>query len=154
MPLRIPPEYLNQIRRHAEEDYPNECCGILVGPKNEKDKVTGIHRCKNVQDEYNVQDPASFPRTAKTAYFIDSAGLVRIQREAREKNCEIRVIYHSHVDTGAYFSEEDQRIALVEGKPAYPDVSYLVVSVKEKKAEEVSLFSWDGKGKTFLKIGP
>ena len=151
MSLAIPSEYLKRIQTQAEKDYPNETCGILIGPKTDKEKIAGIFPCRNVQDQYHVQDPVSFPRTARTAYFIDPRELLRIQREAREKGSEIRVIYHSHTDTGAYFSEEDERIALSEGAPAYPGVSYLVVSVKKGKAEEVSLFYWDEKRRAFVK---
>lgn len=149
MSLSIPPLFLKQIRLQAEKDYPHETCGILTGPKNEKEKITAIYPCRNVQDEYHSQDPANFPRTARTAYFIDPRNLLRIQRENREKGRDIRAIYHSHVDTGAYFSEEDQRIALSEGKPAYPGVSYLVVSVREGKAAEERLFQWDEKTRSF-----
>ena len=39
------------------------------------------------------------------------------------------VIYHSHVDAGAYFSETDRRQALVGGEPAYPGAVYVVTSV-------------------------
>ena len=151
MGVLIPSEYLERIRLQAERDYPIETCGILTGPKNQKEKVTGIHPCRNLQDEYHAQDPASFPRTARTAYFIDPRELLRIQKESREKDLEMCVIYHSHVDAGAYFSEEDQRIALSEGKPAYPGVSYLVVSVTERKAGEMALFSWDEKTGSFVK---
>ena len=105
-----------------------------------------------MQDEYHAQDPTSFPRDSRTAYFIDPSDLLRIQREARQKGCEIRAIYHSHVDAGAYFSEEDERIALSEGEPAYPGVSYLVVSVKGGRPEEASLFAWNEGQKEFLKI--
>ena len=42
MPVFIPPDILRQIRNYAEEDYPTETCGILMGPKNEKDKVSEI----------------------------------------------------------------------------------------------------------------
>ena len=64
----------------------------------------------------------------------------------------MRVIYHSHVDAGAYFSEEDERIALSEGGPAYPGVSYLVVSVTGGKVGEASLFAWDERKRAFLKV--
>jgi proteasome lid subunit RPN8/RPN11 len=151
MPVLIPPEYLEKIFRHAEEDYPREACGILMGPKSEKEKVTNFHPCKNVQDDYHHQDPVSFPRTSQTAYFMDPASLLRLQKEARQTESEIRVIYHSHVNAKAYFSEEDQRIALSEGRPTYPGVSYLVVSVKDRIAKEANLFSWDEKGKTFVR---
>lgn len=141
---------MKKIRSQAEKDYPNETCGILVGPKNEKDKISGIHPCQNVQDEYHTLDPASFPRTAKTAYFIDPKQLIRIQKENREKDHEIRVIYHSHIEAGDYFSEEDQRIALSEGKPTYPGVSYLVISVTGGKAQQASLYHWDRKQSRFI----
>ena len=154
MSVSIPSDYLNQIRRQAERDYPNETCGILVGPSAKKEKVDGIHPCCNVQDAYHALDPATFPRTARTAYFIDPKDLFQIQRENRKKEREIRVIYHSHVDAGAYFSEEDQRIALSDGKPAYPGVSYLVVSVRDGKAAEESLFSWDEKESKFISEYP
>lgn len=151
MSISIPSEYLQKIREQAERDYPRETCGILIGPKSQKEKMSGIYSCRNVQDDYHAKDPASFPRDSRTAYFIDPRELLRIQKETREKGCEMRVIYHSHVDAGAYFSEEDQRIALSEGEPAYPGVSYLVISVKKGKAEETSLFSWNENQRTFSK---
>ena len=149
MAVLIPEEFLEKICKQAEKDYPHETCGILVGPKTRPEKVTAIFPCENVQDRYHTHDPVSFPRTARTAYFIDPRDLLRIQKAARVKEEEMRIIYHSHTDAGAYFSEEDQRIALSEGEPAYPGVSYLVVSVLEKKALEAKIFSWDRKGKIF-----
>ena len=150
MSVSIPPEYFQKIRFQSERDYPNEACGILVGPKDRKELVTGIYPCQNVQDQYHTQDPVSFPRTARTAYFIDPRDLLRIQKEAREKHCETRVIYHSHVDAGAYFSEEDQRVATSEGRPAYPGVVYLVLSVRNGKTGEMTLFHWSEKAGRFV----
>ncbi len=152
MNVIIPSEYLQEIRLQAEADYPNETCGILLSPKNQKDQLSAIFPCRNVQDEYHAQDPVSFPRTARTAYFIDPKDLLKIQRAARETNTEMRVIYHSHVEAGAYFSDEDQRIAISEGRPAYPGVTYLVVSVCEKKVQETALFDWDDQSKSYKKI--
>ena len=149
MPIALPCEFLQKIRLQAEKDYPHETCGILTGPVDELGKVADIFPCRNIQDEYHAQDPVSFPRTSQTAYFIDPRELLRIQRTAREKKCEMRVIYHSHVDAGAYFSEEDQRIALSDGEPAYPGVSYVVVSVQKGKAVDAALFYWSGKQKAF-----
>lgn len=150
--ISIPDTYLQQIRLQAEKDFPHETCGLLIGPRKQKEKITGIYPCKNVQDEYHVLDPVNFPRTSETAYFIDPQDLLRVQKELREKDSEIRVIYHSHVNAGSYFSEEDQRIALSEGRPVYPGVSYLVVSVREGKSKEVSLYEWDEESRCFLQI--
>lgn len=148
--ISIPPRFLQQILLQAEQDYPRETCGILTGPKESKRMVTAVYPCQNVQDEYHTQDPVSFPRTARSAYFIAPKELLQIERHNRENGHEIRIIYHSHVDTGAYFSEEDQRMALAEGRPAYPGVSYLVISVRQGKAREAVLFEWGDKKKSFF----
>ena len=151
MAVLIPDEFLRRVQSQSEKDYPRETCGILIGPKKDPEKVTGVFSCRNVQDDYHARDPQGFPRTSATAYFIDPRDLLRVQREARKNECEMRVIYHSHINAGAYFSEEDQRMALSEGEPAYPGVSYLVVSVKENKVGEAALFAWDPKTWTFLR---
>ena len=150
MPVALPSEFLQKIRLQAEKDYPHETCGILTGPVDELGKVADIFPCRNIQDEYHAQDPVSFPRTSQTAYFIDPRELLRIQRTAREKKCEMRVIYHSHVDAGAYFSEEDKRVAASDGMPCYPGVSYLVASVKQQKVEDYKIFFWDEGQKDFM----
>ena len=147
--VSIPPEFLEAIKRQAERDYPNETCGILTGPSSQAEVISGIFPCPNRQDEYHARDPESFPRTARTAYFIDPKDLLRIQRESRGKGEEMRVIYHSHTDAGAYFSEEDTRVALSEGGPAWPGVSYAVVSVIQGKAGEAALFQWEAGKKAF-----
>lgn len=148
--VSIPARFLQQILLQSEKDYPKETCGILTGPKDQKEEITNIYPCRNVQDKYHTEDPVSFPRTARTAYFIEPGQLLLIQREGREKGQEMRIIYHSHVDAGAYFSEEDQRIALSEGRPAYPNVSYLVVSVRQGKAVEAAFFEWNERSKSFI----
>ena len=149
MNVALPSDYLQAIRAQAQRDYPNETCGILIGPVSDKEKITDIFPCKNVQDPYHAEDPVNFPRTARTAYFIDPAELLKIQKAARGRQSEMRVIYHSHVDAGAYFSEDDQRIALSEGEPAYPGVSYLVVSVMQGQAGAMNLFTWARKEGVF-----
>jgi proteasome lid subunit RPN8/RPN11 len=61
-----------------------------------------------------------------------------------------KVLYHSHPEHDAYFSEEDTRMALFDGEtPIYPETSYLVVSVYDKKVRDQALFSWNPETKTF-----
>lgn len=148
--LEIPPSYLEKMKAQAERDYPNETCGILVGPKAAPNQIAGFFPCRNVQDEYHALDPVSFPRTAQTAYFMDPENLLSLQRESRQKGEEVRVIYHSHNDAGAYFSEEDERIALSGGKPVYPGVAYVVISVMKGKTGEIRLFQWDANQRSFV----
>jgi proteasome lid subunit RPN8/RPN11 len=147
----IPQSLLKQIFEQAEREYPSECCGMILGPSDKPDALTRIRPLRNVQDEYHKRDPENFPRTAQTAYFMDSTGLLRIHKEARQTKEEIKIIYHSHIDTGAYLSEEDKRIALSEEEPVYPGVAYLVISVIKGKAAEWNLFEWDSSAKDFSK---
>ena len=151
-PEKMPPQLLKKVFEQAEREYPNECCGMILGPRGKRGELSRVRPCRNVQDVYHQQDPKNFPRPARTAYFIEPKELLAIQKEARTADEEIRVIYHSHMNAGAYFSEEDTRVALPEGEPAYPGVDYLVVSVRKGKAVDSNIFRWDGTKKEFVKL--
>ncbi len=58
-------------------------------------------------------------------------------------------IYHSHIDTGAYFSATDRQNALIDGEPTYPDAVYVVVSVVEGRADAAGAFAWDADARRF-----
>lgn len=150
--MTIPGPMLQQINDHAEAVYPEECCGVVFARVEAPDALTRVRRCRNAQDDFHALDPDTFPRTALTAYFIDPKDLLAIEKETRDRGEFVRVIYHSHPDAEAYFSEEDQRRAISHGEPLFPDVQYLVVSVKLKKAQQIRMFAWDAKKRTFLKI--
>ncbi len=141
--LQIPEEFIQQMTKQAEAEYPNECCGMIFSSQLEPNKLTRLRACRNVQNEYHAKDPGNFPRTGRTAFFIDPFELLAIQKDIRKSGEMIRVIYHSHIDAGAYFSDEDLRIAAPEGEPAYPGVDYYVLSVKAGKMQEARLHSWD-----------
>lgn len=141
-------ELLTIIKEHACRDYPKECCGLILGPLHEE-RLTRVRTFRNLQDEYHAKDPIAFPRTSQTAYWMDPAALLKLQKEMRSSEEEIKIIYHSHIDAGAHFSEEDQRMALSGGTPVYPDVNYLVLSVREGEVQELSLFQWDPALKVF-----
>ena len=101
---------------------------LLVRPGAPGDVERRLLACRNIQDELHARDPGRFPRTARTAYYIAHEDLLEIGRREGE-GFEVRVIYHSHVDAGAYFSETDRRNAMLDGVPAYPQATYVVVAV-------------------------
>ena len=142
-PPLIPPSFLKMIYRQAVHEDPHECCGMLTSYPQSPESITRLRPCRNVYDACHGLDPDNFPRSGKTAYFIDPAELLEIQKENRALKEKIRVLYHSHIDQGAYFSEEDERVASPEGEPAYPGVDYLVVSVVRGEVKESNLFHWD-----------
>ena len=138
---------LREIRDHAVTDYPRESCGVILARPGDRRLI----RCRNVQDELHRRDPERYPRDARTAYYIDPADLLRIGRLEGE-GFGVAVIYHSHVDAGAYFSETDRRQALVGGEPAYPDAIYIVASVLEGRADAVAAFRWQPARQDFIEV--
>ena len=124
---------------------------MILGFCGRKD-FSKVEALRNVQQEYHTQDPVNFPRTSRQAYFMDPAELLTLQKKLRAKEEEMRVIYHSHIDAPAYFSEEDRRMALSEGLPVYPGVDYLVVSVAQRYVREACLYRWSAEKKDFVMI--
>lgn len=138
---------LHTIRRQAVEEYPAESCGVILVRGDER----RLLRCRNVQDELHARDPERNPRTSQTAYHIDPQDLLRIGRLESE-GFGVSVIYHSHVDAGAYFSETDRRQALMGDEPTYPGTTYLVTSVMQGRAEATTAFRWDEARREFLAV--
>jgi proteasome lid subunit RPN8/RPN11 len=125
---------LDYIYAHAREGYPEEVCGLI--------QESGVRRCENRQNALHKEDPDHFPRDARTAYNLGAKDLFFLDKSLRS-NDPVRAIYHSHVDVGAYFSNEDARAAAPDGEPLYP-VDYLVVDVRQDGVKGSRLFRWDG----------
>lgn len=143
----VGPDELEAIRAQALEEYPEESCGVIVARGDER----RVLRCRNVQNELHARDPERNPRTARTAYHIDPRDLLRIGRLESE-GFEVSIIYHSHVDAGAYFSETDRRQALMDDEPTYPGTTYLVTSVRERQVEATTAFRWHETAREFLPV--
>ena len=89
-----------RIRRHAEEGYPFEVCGLLTGKRQPDGTVTitGVHESLNVTD-----------RDQKTGFEIDPKLRFDLMRalEALNDGSEIIGHYHSHPDHPAAPSDTD-----------------------------------------------
>ena len=127
---------LGEIATQGGEEYPSEACGVLVV---EGDSLVSIP-FENIQDKLHAIDPERYTRTSLTAYNMNTLKLVRMQ--ARQ---DLRVIYHTHVECGAYFSDEDQQCALTPdgSAPVMPGIDYLVVSIYDRKARAANLYRFD-----------
>lgn len=133
---------LDAIYAHAREGYPEEVCGFIVGADE-------VKRCENRQNALHAEDPKTFPRDARTAYNLGAKDLFFLDRSLRTAR-PVAVIYHSHVDVGAYFSDEDARAAAPDGELLYP-VDYLVVDVRADGVRGAKLFRFDGGA--FVEVG-
>jgi proteasome lid subunit RPN8/RPN11 len=117
------------IRRHGEEAYPNECCGVLLGRVTDEGTrtVTSTARCGNTRTD-----------SAHNRYNIDPRDLVRIQREGRERGEDIIGFYHSHPDHPARWSSTDLAEAHWFG------CSYVITSVEKGRAVLTNSFELTG----------
>lgn len=139
-----------RIVAQAEEEYPNECCGAVLYRADAPDDRLFVP-FRNIQDELHAREPERYPRTARTAYAIGVNDYMRLDSEVG--NGYRPVIYHSHIDVGAYFSETDKRIALQGGgEPLYPDAVYVVVSVAQGKVLDAKAFAWDPGRDDFIEV--
>jgi proteasome lid subunit RPN8/RPN11 len=130
--LRIDKEQYDLLRRHGEETYPHECCGVLLGRVDDGARVvTSVARCGNTRDD-----------SPQNRYNIDPRELIRIQREGRDRGEDIVGFYHSHPDHPARWSATDFAEAHWYG------CSYVITSVAGGKAEMTNSFALVGSDET------
>jgi proteasome lid subunit RPN8/RPN11 len=127
--LTISQDAYTSLRRHGEDTYPHECCGVLLGRFEEDGAktVTRIARCGNTRDD-----------SPHNRYNIDPKELIRIQREGRERGEDIVGFYHSHPDHPAQWSSTDLAEAHWIG------CSYVITSVEKGKATVTNSFELKG----------
>ncbi len=148
-PLAIPADLLAQCFAHGAATYPEEGCGVLSGPADDPARVDDCHVVGNVLNRMHAEDPERYPRTAANGYFMDPAQMMKLERALREAGRAVRVIFHTHVDVGAYWSEEDNTRALWAGQPIQPGIAYLVCGVKERRPDGAVLVWFDDDAGTF-----
>jgi proteasome lid subunit RPN8/RPN11 len=111
------------IVRHAEQIYPNECCGAMLGNLNgDRKTVTEAVPLEN-----------SFSGEQGERYELRPEDLLAADKAARERGLDLIGIFHSHPDCDAYFSRTD----LENSCPWY---SFVVVSIKNGKFDHANSF--------------
>lgn len=126
---------LQRVYRHSCRIYPDECCGFVYANG-------AVHEGCNIQNELHQRTPQVYQRTAANGYTFSVADAVALNISLRTPNPAV-VVYHSHPDVGAYFSEEDKDKALFAGEPRLA-VSHLVIDVRAGRAYGAKLFAWHG----------
>ena len=123
--LKIDQTCYQQLRRHGEETYPHECCGVLLGSVEEGDerRVTAVVRAGNTRTD-----------SPQNRYNIDPRELIAIQRRSREQGLDIVGFYHSHPDHPARWSSTDLAEAHWLG------CSYVITRVEKGQARDTNSF--------------
>jgi proteasome lid subunit RPN8/RPN11 len=139
--IKIYSHHLQEMKTHAESTYPEECCGLLLGKINGEIKtLIEVFPTENswndeAEQVFSGMEKTTSPSSTKCNRFsIDPKIMLKVQREARDRNLAIIGIYHSHPDYPATPSEFDRAIA-------WEQYSYIIISVQ--KGIACDLKSWN-----------
>jgi proteasome lid subunit RPN8/RPN11 len=131
--MRIAPDLLAELIAHAEEDAPNECCGVVAIDPSTLDepaqaggadgaaaaRATKVHRAENI-----AASPLKFE--------VDGRELLGLIGAIEEDGSELGAIYHSHTRTAPKPSQTDINFAA-----NWPGVEWIIVGLAEGEAPEV-----------------
>lgn len=129
MVVKIEKQAYEGMIEHAEEGYPNEICGVMLGRDG---IVTDYKRCRNLNTE-----------RARDRYELDPLSFNEADQYARENDCEILGIYHSHPDHPALPSETDRQ-------RAWPNWGYIIYSVNKGDFSDARLWYLNEKDEQFF----
>jgi len=139
MGLKIRQPAIDAVRQHGARDYPNECCGILLGAASGMEKqVREAVPLKNLRTDPEMGQkllPLNSPamESERNRFLIDPREQIRVEKEARARGLEVLGFYHSHPDYPARPSKYDL-------EHAWPWYSYIILSVE--RGQPADLTSW------------
>lgn len=113
MILLLPSE-LEKIQAHGSKDYPNECCGFLLGHE--------LDGTKTVSEAWPA--PNSRLDSPRNRFLITADDWRVGERYAMKQGLDILGFYHSHPDHPSRPSEYDR-------EHAWPWMSYIILSVEQ-----------------------
>jgi proteasome lid subunit RPN8/RPN11 len=144
MAIVISESQLKIIYDLAENIYPEECCGIILGTIDQFDKsavevIPTINAWVKPElvDDLNIVDEIN--RTKHSRYTIASEDIFRAQKRGRDLQLEIIGFFHSHPDYPAIPSACDR-------DRAWEIYSYPIVSVIQGKVSDIKSWVLDCKG--------
>jgi proteasome lid subunit RPN8/RPN11 len=108
---------------HAEQTYPHECCGAMLG------HIDGDK--KTVTEAVPLENASIGERWRH--YELRPEDLISAEKSARDRGLDLIGIFHSHPDCDAYFSETDLRNSC-------PWFSFIVLSIKSGKFDHANSF--------------
>lgn len=150
--MRIAGSKATEIYAQALAEFPFECCGMIIGPEGEDVGPEDLVRpCRNVQQDLHQRYPDRFPRDATIGYTMAKEDIEAIAKEAQQRGWTVKVCYHSHPNTGAYFSQEDRRNA--EGWDLwFPGVRFVVLSAYPGEIRDIQGYRWDELTSAFVPV--
>ncbi len=118
--IRLKSADIEEIKQIAQNTYPHECCGVMVGSvENGVKTVTELIPAENQRTD----SPAN-------RYLITPDLLNELEKKLKGTDRAIVGFFHSHPDVPAQPSTYDQ-------DHAWPWYSYVIVSVNKGEAGEI-----------------
>lgn len=150
--LSVPRAALEALEAEARAAYgrDEEACGFLSGPEAEPLLADQAHLMPNLANRYHQLDPETYPRTGRTFFMIDPRKFQRAIEEGARAGRPVKVLWHSHLDVGAYFSDTDAAAANMGGDAPANDLAYLVTSVRGGTIDDHKLFVWDPSARRYV----
>mgnify|MGYP001615915388 CR=1 FL=1 len=129
MTISIYKKHLENIRKHAIGEFPNECCGILGGSLKDKtvEEIIIIH------NRFDESEKNRFEESKHNRFAISPLDFKKADEQLRKTNQEIIGFFHSHPNHDGVPSQYDLDHAL-------PIYSYIIISIKNKKFDHIR--SW------------
>ncbi|WP_029521364.1 M67 family metallopeptidase [Persephonella sp. IF05-L8] len=118
--LKIKKEVIEEIKRQGEKGYPYEICGFLIGEIDFEKNIRTAVEAFQVENQNKER--------ANDRFEIAPQDYLKVENYADQKGLMIVGIYHTHPDHPDRPSETDLRFA-------QPDMSYIILSVKNGKAD-------------------
>ncbi len=122
MSLEISRSFVNAILEQSRVEYPDEACGVILGP-------AGSGKAVRIKPMVNAAHSPTF-------YEFDPKDLLALYREVDDLDEEIVLIYHSHTETEAHPSRTDIAYA------GEPGAHYVLVSTRKEIAPETEFRSF------------
>lgn len=117
--MKISKALVEAMFAHAQETYPEECCGLLAGPG---DQPTHLYRIHNAHE------------TPKVFYEMAPKEQFYAFKNMRHNGLSLLGIYHSHPESPARPSESDIQLAYD------PQPHYLLMSLQQRDRPELRAY--------------
>ena len=129
--IRLSPDVLQEISRHAAASYPHEACGALVGAREDV--------------RLSLPLPNRDARAPEVGFLVDPNDYLRVESEAESLGLSLLGFWHSHPDGLALPSSADRAYA-------WEGLLTVIVSVTHGAPEEISAWRLDGQDAPFREV--
>ena len=117
--MKIDSRLTDELVRHALDDRPNECCGLIGG---KGDRAETVYRASNAE-------------ASPFRYSISPTEQLELINRIDDAGEDLVAIYHSHTKTEPFPSQTDVNLA-----SGWPDETWEIISLKDPERPEIRAF--------------